>query len=510
LTRFIKCLGLAALSILLGGGHRADAFTGDLNRDHQITLADAQIALRYAVGLEPMDPVQARWADVVKVGTSAGRVDLADVIRLLRHTVGAQPFTLAERVRVEASPLNEPGDLDPLMERVGGSHFVLLGEASHGTHEYYQWRSAIAQRLIREEGFTYIAVEGDWPDLYQVNAYVKGLPGSGGSAFEVLNAFRRWPTWMWSNREIEELVEWLKAYNVDQPEERKVGVYGLDLYSPLASLDQVVRYTQTVGGAAFEAARAAQDCLAPYGEGLPGYVWAPATCEDAVTKMDAEVQKVPPGPTSQEREAYFNARQNALVVKDAERYYRTLSFSDSWNQRDSHMVGSLNGLVQHLGPDAKGMLWEHNTHIGDARATDMADYGEVNVGQLVRQRYGMGEVVAVGLSSHTGSVIAADGWGAPMKSVPVPPGREGSWEAVMREAGAENKLLLLTDRQGNPVVSPEFSEVRGHRAIGVVYDPDFEAGNYVPTVLPRRYDVFLYLDETQALRPLQTDPTARQ
>jgi erythromycin esterase len=222
--------------------------------------------------------------------------------------------------------------------------------------------------------------------------------------------------------------------------------------------------------------------------------------------MYAGFQQIVPGSNEEEQESYFNAAQNAFIVKDAEEYYRTLGYVSSWNQRDTHMANTLDRLIQYLGPSAKAILWEHNTHVGDARATDMATYGEVNVGQLVRERHAAEGVVAVGASSYQGSVIAADEWGQPMEQKPVPAGIADSWESLLHEAGPENKLLILTDEQGTQTVSPEFNTKRGHRAIGVQYNPENEAGNYVPTDLPRRYDALLFIDQTQALHPIHMEP----
>jgi erythromycin esterase-like protein len=412
---------------------------------------------------------------------------------------------LVRWVRERGRPLKDARDLDPLMERIGDARFVLLGEASHGTAEYYTWRTAISQRLIREKGFSFIAVEGDWPDCYQVNRYVKGAPEAERSAYDVLHAFDRWPTWMWANEEIVALAEWLRGHNDGMLENAKVGFYGLDVYSLWASMRAVIDYLERTDPDAVRAAWQAFRCFEPYGEDVQQYALATRiiaeTCEDEVVALLAELRRNTPDYREQDREAFFDAEQNALVAKNAEHYYRTMvrGGAASWNVRDRHMVETLERLMQHHGPRAKAIVWEHNTHIGDARATDMARTGMVNVGQLVREAHGTGEVVLVGFASHRGSVIAATAWEAPMQRMPVPAAREASWEEIMHRAGPENRLLILRGAQ-----EPAETQVtRGHRAIGVVYDPAYEAfGNYVPSVLPRRYDAFLYLDETQALHPL--------
>ena len=415
---------------------------------------------------------------------------------------------LAALVRGMEYSLREAEDLDPLLDRVGDARCVLLGEASHGTSEYYTWRTRISERLIREKGFSFIAVEGDWPDCYEVNRYVKGYPGSGESAREVLSVFDRWPTWMWANEEIVELTEWLRQHNHGLPEEKRVGFYGLDVYSLWESMEAIIKYLERVDPEAVETARRAYRCFEPYDEDAQKYARAtasvPASCEDEVMEMLSELRDRLPE-YRDDPESRFNAEQNALVVRGAERYYRSMvrGGSSSWNVRDHHMAETLERLMQ--GPEAKAIVWEHNTHIGDARATDMADVGMVNVGQLVREQRGDEDVVLVGLGSYQGRVIAGAQWGAPMRPMTVPPAREGSWEDVLHRASEEDKLLIFPEAKDN---SNSLWEPRGHRAIGVVYEPAYERyGNYVSTVLPRRYDAFLYLDQTQALHPLRIQPS---
>ena len=417
---------------------------------------------------------------------------------------------LAAQVRDMALPLAEPDDLDPLLERIGDARYVLLGEASHGTHEYYTWRTRISQRLIRDNGFSFIAVEGDWPDCYHVNRYVKGHGDSGAHARAALRVFARWPTWMWANWEVVALAEWLRQHNDELPAERKVGFYGLDVYSLSESLEAVLRYLERVDPDAAMTARRAFRCFEPYGEDAQEYARAlalvPSSCEAEVIATLQELRRNAPAYREDSREAYFNAEQNALVAQNAERYYRAMVRGDanSWNVRDHHMVETLERLVQHHGPDARAIVWEHNTHIGDARATTMARAGLVNVGQLVRERQAAAGVALVGFGGYQGSVIAGAEWGAPMERVPVPPAREGSWEDVLHRAGAADKLLIFSEGDGAAFRAP-----RGHRAIGVVYTPDSERyGNYVPTVLPQRYDAFLYFDDTIALHPLHMQARA--
>ncbi len=418
---------------------------------------------------------------------------------------------LEETIRGARRPLRAPADLDPLLERIGDARVVLLGEASHGTHEFYTWRHRISERLIRERGFDFIAVEGDWPECYRVNRYVRGAPDAGGSAREVLHAFGRWPTWMWANRETEALAESLRRINDERPAEQRVGFYGLDVYSLWDSMAAVEGYLRRVDPEAARRARRAYGCFDPFEEDVQEYARAtalvPTSCEDEAVAMLSELRRRAPEHREDGHEAFFNAEQNALVARAAELYYRTMvrGGPDSWNVRDTHMTETLERLLDFHGPDSRGIVWEHNTHIGDARATSMARSGMVNVGQLARQQWGDDQTVLVGFASHRGSVIAGAEWGAPMERMRVPPARAGSWEDLLHDSGAEDALLLLDELEH----AEEAMEPRGHRAIGVVYHPAAERwGNYVPTVLPLRYDALLYIDESRALQPLHLEARA--
>ena len=406
-------------------------------------------------------------------------------------------------VRSRAQRLEQPDDLDRLVEGFGDRKYVLLGEASHGTSEYYRWRARLTARLIREKDFSFVAVEGDWTDCYEVNRHVKGLPESHETISDALEAFERWPTWMWANWEILEFLDWLELHNQGAREDDRVGFYGLDVYSLFESMAAVIEYLDDVDPNAAAQARAAYQCFEPYGEDAQEYARAlrmvPETCEDEVvdilTRFREGVEEYDHG-----RDDYFNAEQNALVAKNAEQYYREMVRGevDSWNIRDRHMVETLERLQEYHGSDAKGIVWAHNTHVGDARATDMEARGRLNVGQLVREHEARSDVALVGMGSHRGSVIAADSWGASLEEMTIPPAQEGSYEHVFERARGDDCLLVTEDLpDDSPLARP-----RGHRAIGVVYHPAHEAGNYVPTVLPDRYDAFIYLGETSALHPL--------
>jgi erythromycin esterase len=411
---------------------------------------------------------------------------------------------LVASLTTHARPLCAAAGLDPLVERIDDARFVLIGEASHGTADFYSWRAALTRRLIEEKEFNFVAVEGDWPDCYQVNRFVKALPDAGASAEEVLKVFDRWPTWMWANVQVADFAEWLREFNEERPAEMRVGFYGLDVYSLWDSLYQVMGYLRRHYPDAVDAARQAFACFEPFGEDVQEYARStaltPVNCRDEVVRLLRAVRARMPAHDGAHHEAHFVAEQNALVLKNAEEYYRTMvrGGPESWNVRDRHMAETLDRLIKHHGPQSKAIIWEHNTHIGDARFTDMVDDGMVNVGQLARERYAADGVVLVGFGSYHGRVIAGREWEAAPEVMTVPPAREGSWEALLHDAFDGDRLLLFSGDE-----PAGWRAWRGHRAIGVVYRSEYEQfGNYVPSVLPRRYDAFIYLDRTEALQPL--------
>lgn len=427
----------------------------------------------------------------------------------------AETMALVEGVSRLGYPLENADDLDPLLARIGDARYVLLGEASHGTSDYYTWRARLSRRLIEEKGFSFIAVEGDWPDCYAINRYVKGYDDAGGSMREVLHAFERWPTWMWANWEVAALGEWLRGHNSRQERSLRAGFYGLDVYSLWESLTEVTGYLERNAPDALDAARRAFLCFEPYGEDAQAYASStalvPEGCAEEVVALLREVRghvRSFPG----DPEADFNAEQNAFVTAEAENYYRAMlrGGAASWNVRDYHMADTLDRLMAHherqWGAEPKAIVWEHNTHIGDARYTDMARAGMVNVGQLARERHEREGVVLAGCGSYAGSVIAGQSWGAPMAQMRVPEGQPGSWEQVLHAAAGGNRLLLMDELAEVEAAS----EWRGHRAIGVVYHPDYEHGNYVPTQLTGRYDAFLFVDRSEALHPLHIRPHGEQ
>ena len=412
---------------------------------------------------------------------------------------------LINEIQSLARPLKTERDLDPLIDAIGDSRYVLLGEATHGTSEFYTWRTEISRRLITEKGFSFIAVEGDWPDCYAVNRFAKGL--GGDSAQQMLHAFSRWPTWMWANREVVDLVNWMSIHNSMIPSQKQVGFYGLDVYSLWDSMHAVMDYLKNIDPELARTAQRAYSCFEPYDEDVHEYARAtalvPTSCEDDAVRMLNALRSKASELKEDGADAYFNAEQNALITRNAEMYYRTMVRGGpaSWNVRDNHMVETLERLMQHHGPDAKAIVWEHNTHVGDARFTDMARGGMVNVGQLVRQAHEREGVFLVGFGTHHGSVIAGREWGARMEKMNVPDAKDGCYEHAIRNAKVGDSLFIF-DRKDEASYE-HLSKPRGHRAIGVVYDPRTEHwGNYVPTILPLRYDAFLYVEETKAVDAL--------
>lgn len=405
-------------------------------------------------------------------------------------------------IRAMARPMDSPRHLDDLVKLCSSARFVCLGEASHGTQEYYHWRAALSRRLIEEHGFTWIGVEGDWPDCWRINRWLRGQRGNELGPEQVLAAFSRWPTWMWANKEVAGFLERLRAWNADQPEALRTGFYGLDVYSLWDSLRGIFEWLDVHAPQAVPAALQAWRCFVPFREDPHRYASStrlvPHGCEAEVAGLLAEVHRQTFGRVEEDPLA-FDVMQNAIVASSAERYYRTMVRGNehSWNVRDRHMSDTIDRLARHHGAGSKGIIWAHNTHIGDARATDMAMEGMVNIGQLMRLKH-PGSVVLVGFSSFVGSVTAARTWGAPEQTMDVPEAMSGSHEEL---------LGVALDRPSTLVYGPGragrwLSAWRGHRAIGVVYDPAHERGNYVPTVMGQRYDALVWFPTTSALEPL--------
>jgi len=421
---------------------------------------------------------------------------------------------LLEGLRRHLQPLaGASHDYDKVMELVGTARMALLGEASHGTREFYRERAEITKRLITEKGFAAVAVEADWPDAWRVNRYVRGLSGDR-DANAALAGFRRFPSWMWRNREVCGFVEWLRDYNSDRGRDTQVGFYGIDLYSLFTSIQAVLAYLDRTDPEAARRARGRYACFDHAREDSQAYGYSAgfgltATCEDEVVQqlreLNRRVADVARSP-GLERDSAFYAQQNARLVRNAEEYYRTMFRGrvSSWNLRDSHMVETLQALDRHLAADIRShpriAVWAHNSHLGDASATEMGNMGEWNVGQLVRDRYAE-DAVLVGFSTHRGWVTAASEWDEPPHRKQVRPGLPGSWEDIFHQTESERLLLVFRgDEELRSLIAPQH---RLQRAIGVIYRPQTERqSHYFYTRLADQFDAMIHIDETHALEPL--------
>ena len=419
-----------------------------------------------------------------------------------------------EGIRAAAHPLTGgPTDFGPLLDRVGDARYVLLGEASHGTHEFYRIRAEITKRLVLEKGFRAVAVEADWPDAYRVNRYVQGRPGAG-EASEALEGFQRFPQWMWRNADVLDFVGWLRAHNEGLRNAVRVGFYGLDLYSLRASMAAVLSYLRLVDPEAARRAEQRYACFDQFGHDPQVYGYAAAsglsaTCESAVVGQLVELLARSAEYAARDgrlaHDAHFFAAQNAKVVASAERYYREMfqGRASSWNLRDTHMAETLEALVGFLDrprAPAKIVVWAHNSHLGDARATEMRHRGELNLGQLVRERVGE-DAVLVGFTTYAGTVTAAADWDHPAERKLVRPALRGSWEALFHETALGNFYLDLGETAG------ALETPRLERAIGVVYRPDTERqSHYFEADLTGQFDAVLHYDHTRAVEPLERTP----
>jgi erythromycin esterase-like protein len=422
---------------------------------------------------------------------------------------------LKDAIRTVAHPLTGAAtDYDRLLNRIGDASFVLIGEASHGTHDFYHERAQITQRLIQEKSFTAVAVEGDWPDAYRVNRYVRDA-SDDAFAVEALGDFRRFPAWMWRNTDVVEFVEWLRAYNDALPAGSvKAGFYGLDLYSLHASMEAVLRYLDKVDPDAAKRARARYSCFDHFGQDTQVYGFLTGTgvtksCQDEVISELIELRRrvaeyARRDGRAAEEEAFY-VEQNARLVKDAEEYYRSMFLEEvsSWNLRDRHMAETLEALALHFGRSgrrAKIVVWAHNSHVGDARVTEMGMRGELNIGQIARERYN-GDAVLIGQTTDHGTVTAASDWDGPAERKWVRPGLPDSYEALFHTTDL-NRFMLLW-REGD-TATEALREPRLERAIGVIYLPETERmSHYFRTRLPNQFDAVLHFDETRAVEPLE-------
>lgn len=425
--------------------------------------------------------------------------------------------SLTAAIAAAAQPLTGArADFDALLDLVGDAHYVLLGEATHGTHEFYEERARITQRLIRDKGFNAVAVEADWPDAYRANCYVRG-DEKDADAVQSLGGFQRFPSWMWRNTDVADFVEWLRGHNALFDPAQRVGFYGLDLYSMFTSIQEVLRYLEKVDPNAAGLARQRYACFDHYYEDSQHYGYATGigmseSCEQGVLAQLQELQQrafdYVQADGSHAEDAFFYAQQNARLVRNAEEYYRTMFRGrvSSWNLRDKHMAETLDALSRHLsrgGKQAKIVVWEHNSHIGDARATEMGDAGEWNVGELARKAYG-DDARLIGFSTYDGWVTAASEWDGPAECKRVRPGMPDSYEEVLHRVGMPRFFLPL---RTPGAARDALMKARLERAIGVIYLPRTERqSHYFSAEMPRQFDAVIHIDTTTAVQPL--DPTS--
>jgi erythromycin esterase len=398
-------------------------------------------------------------------------------------------------------PFIDQVDFTQLIDHVKDKRIVMLGESTHGTREFYEWRSKLSAELIQKHGFNFIAVEGDWPPCQSINQYIQRRTQMG--AFETLGKFKRWPTWMWGNLEMVGLLDWLREYNLESS--KAVGFYGLDVYSLFESIDEVVKLVKKID---HDLARKLMDfyaCFGPYRNDERAYARSlfsfPSGCEEeslSALKLTLEKKLI--------NEDVFDAQQNARIVHNAEKYYRAMVFSNgdqSWNVRDHHMMETLEILLKNHGDESKCIIWEHNTHIGDYRATDMVLDGQINLGGLAREKYGEENVALVGFTTYQGSVIASKAWDGEIEVMEIPEAKKESLESYLHEAipgvGHQDYYLLFDSVDRKSLLN----DFLAHRAIGVIYHARHEQrGNYVPSKVAERYDALVFLDQTHSLSPM--------
>lgn len=416
---------------------------------------------------------------------------------------------LARLVAAHCEPFADidSADLRPLLERIGDARVVLLGESTHGTSEFYRMRERISRELIERRGFSFIAIEGDWPDAARVDHYVRHMEYRPSE----WTAFARFPAWMWRNEEVRAFVDWLRTHNAARDAARRVAFHGLDLYSLFSSIHAVLGYLDKVDPATARVARLRYGCLTPWQSDPATYGHAALTgtyrsCEDAVVSVLKDLRTQQQAYAEHDGERFLDAVQNAQLVTNAERYYRIMYHGSraSWNLRDQHMFDTLTNLLKFHGSGSRGIVWAHNSHVGDSAATEMSSRGEFNLGQLCRERFGKG-AYAVGFGTHGGTVAAASDWDGPMERKVVNPSLASSYERSCHDSGVPRFLLPLqssgADRMRAGLMTP-----RLERAIGVIYRPDTELqSHYFRAVLPRQFDEYIWFDRTEAVEPLRAE-----
>lgn len=423
-------------------------------------------------------------------------------------------LSLPGTIRDAAEPFSsiEAVDMKPLLDRIGDAHVVLIGEASHGTSEFYRMRAQITKALIEQKGFDFVAIEADWPDAYRIHDFVTHKHRAEPHQWE---AFARFPTWMWRNHEVLDFIHWLRDYNLEhRPADRRVGFYGLDLYSMFTSIHRVVQYLNRVDPQAAEVARERYGCLTPWEQDPATYGRAALTgryrsCENDVVQMLRDLTARRAEAAVKDGEELFDAQLNARLVADAERYYRAMYYGsdESWNHRDRHMFTTLQLLKRRYGPGSKAIVWEHNSHLGNASATQFARQGQINVGQLCREAFG-NDAYLIGQGTDHGTVAAASQWDGEMEVKRVRPAITESYEHLMHLTEMDRFFLPMTKAR-DPAIRSALAARRLERAIGVIYRPDTERqSHYFDVSLPDQFDEWIWFDETSAVHPLTTQQLA--
>ena len=425
-----------------------------------------------------------------------------------------QKSALIEAVREHAEPFAsvDLADLGPMLERVGDARVVLIGEATHGTSEFYRMRELITRALITEKKFNFVAIEGDWPDAARIDHYVRHFEYQPSE----WTAFARFPTWMWRNEEVRSFVEWLRRHNAELEPAERTAFHGLDLYSMHNSIRAVLDYLDDVDPHAAQIARERYGCLTPWQSDPATYGRAALTgryrsCEKEVASMLAGILARRREYALRDGERYLDVLQNARLVTNAERYYRTMYYGSraSWNLRDSHMFETLKTLLDFYGKDSKAVIWAHNSHVGDASATEMAIRGEHNIGQLCRQEF-RSRAYLIGFGTDRGTVAAASDWDGPMEIKSVRPAHKQSYERQFHAASEElGESSYFIPMKAHAALQDALKKPLLERAIGVIYRPETElASHYFQAILPRQFDEYIWFDETRAVTPLATAPVA--
>jgi protein-L-isoaspartate(D-aspartate) O-methyltransferase len=463
--------------------------------EHQYQTEDlADVRFVPLVGAEGWAPERADDTPAARQRVRRGRTGDLELAKTI--TSCCERFTDLESV-----------ELEPLMRRIADARVVLIGEATHGTSEFYRMRERISRQLIERKGFSFVAIEGDWPDAARVDHYVRHAqyPPSEWTAFA------RFPTWMWRNQEVRGFVDWLRAHNADREPSKRVAFHGLDLYSLYSSIRSVVAYLDEVDPHSSLIARRRYGCLSPWEADPATYGRAALagdyrSCESQVVAVLKELQRKRQAYAEHDGERFLDAVQNAQLVANAEQYYRIMYYGSraSWNLRDGHMFDTLMNLLKFHGPGSKGIVWAHNSHVGDSVATEMSHRGEYNIGHLCRERLGQ-DMFSIGFGTHDGTVAAAAEWDGAMRTMTVKPSLANSYEALCHESGVSRFLLSLR-ASPHPELVGGLSEPRLERAIGVIYRPETELqSHYFQAELPRQFDEYIWFDRTSAIVPLPVE-----